>query len=1643
MTEKIEPLDVLAGLNAPPDSVPSHPPTSTRQQVLPFGELTWENFERLCYRIASQDKRAEHVARYGRQGQAQHGIDIFVRLESGKYEVWQAKRYAEISAAEVKEIVKKFREGSWSAKTDKLVLAVQASLADTKVQDAIEEEAESLKGIGITFIPIGGDELSNRLRNFPEIIDDFFGRDWVRAFLGPEAAALLGTRLDGAEFSRLRDQLYKYYNASFHNLDVGVSLPFSTAAASKASPSLLQRFAVPDVLVRDAGFEGQPHIKPNGAGPSPKSDLSIQDAEPSPGRRREFVRRVPLTTWLLSGRHLAILGEAGSGKSTLLRCVALDLLTNQSCFGEISRRWGGLIPIHLSFSRWSRLSARKECAVGLKELVAELLQPNLTADLISLLNKVIDEKRVLLLLDGLDEWSDEQAARTTLQYMLTFVAAHDVAAIVTARPRGLDKIGAVPNSWTLGELAPLSLDQQCKLARVWFERSIPGSTLESPDKETKRTVDARLDRFFVELSRDPRLEVLAGTPLLLVGLVALSLRQITLPRNRVQAINSLVNELINSHPVQRATAAGDTQSRFPSIPDADERRSAIARLAFVARSATGGGTYEINEARKTIRDFLEDRMRFGYLPDRAQRAAEELLAVNAETVGLLAERAPGEVGFAHAVFEEFLAAEHIRSWSFDEVLTFASVKSADPLWLSVISNLLSLLERPTEVQKLIFSIAAARDADSNHINRISRDILLSEIAFTPSCTPLAAAEELAARAFSTIEQGTWPLARRTALKSALTNLGDDSTETPVDARLSRWSPRRQKYLKELFDVLSTWPATADLEETLIGGLFDEERYNQRSAARALAHAFYSRPDTQSRLLKILQSTLDLSVAAAALEALSIGWCHVIDLSDLHDRAARSLDPTLRLVGITGRVATGRSNDSDRDALIELLSEVAKIDYWDVPSARELLSRNWKDDPTVIDLALAAAARTQFRRTDFERDSAKLYLLSCSPIISSVSTWVRNELNEEFPFAMLDGNAWDRLAPFAKEHDDIRAALVSLIMSEKGYAFLHYYQPIIHGLRDDEIRDFLISKSRVRKNFGQFWAIRALVNTWGRSDSLVAELFDEASNWDDELLENIALFLPTIITDKNVCRAKLFTLLQRERARFDLIAQGFASLGCTSSDDDVVDAILAKVNVGAPMSDPSPMLFQYFSDNARVRKYANEALNERSPELAIIARAYKDDPEVRTKILKFSTPLPTYLRGEIKNIAAHDVVSRKSLHSILAGYDIEIDSEIKIASSIFFHRHLIRKEGGVSEEHLARLRKDLKAVGPDYHERRAAAFAGMLILGRHHEVVPMSDFGENPMKISLGAGYGEESESLMALMAEHWDELSSAFGSELASRFGDLGSDEAHMWECLAPHLSGCANVRRDFLRFADRTNSTLGVRGLMALAREMPSSEVLLRHCLSVFVEQTPEQLNKYSPWAVHRLGLEAAYTLRDHYRDRPDVLSSLHELATRGQFPSVIALSLLSPTNPLLDKIKLPPVELGRRNSDWVTAVHLASARSNPSEFVQVVFEMVARPVRWIWDFQEFGNRVIVERIARDGDAAKLLKERLLKTSELNEIASLPRYLSAAGVLDSEINRRCNELLERESLEPFPRAGYDAVADSVTALSRSLLEAISPSFST
>jgi len=203
----------------------SRPPTRTRLQLLPFGELEWENFERLCYRLAKTDGDVEQwAALYGSRGQKQDGIDIYVRRPDAKfYACWQSKRYKQLRPAKLKAAIAEFENGDWAIKSDEFVICTSASIQDTKLQTEIEIQTTRLKAKNLKLRVLGQTELSTELKNNCKLVRDFFGRDWVRDFcdgVGDTADAL-----DVADIATIRAlcQQFQRHRSRNYGFDSGKS----------------------------------------------------------------------------------------------------------------------------------------------------------------------------------------------------------------------------------------------------------------------------------------------------------------------------------------------------------------------------------------------------------------------------------------------------------------------------------------------------------------------------------------------------------------------------------------------------------------------------------------------------------------------------------------------------------------------------------------------------------------------------------------------------------------------------------------------------------------------------------------------------------------------------------------------------------------------------------------------------------------------------------------------------------------------------------------------------------------------------------------------------------------------------------------------------------------------------------------------------------------------------------------------------------------------------------------------------------------------------------------------------------------------------------------------------------------------------
>lgn len=555
--------------------VPSRidPPVETRHQVLPFECLAWENFERLCLRLAIGRGEVVHSADhggnaatdgrgsardarlYGVRGQDQQGIDLYVRLAEipdgctpeRRYLCLQSRRIAKLTAAKLKKAVSDFLKGKWPPSCRVFVYATSLAAVRSELADEIRVQTERLRREGIEFEVWDADLMSPWLKDKPSLVYDFFGRAWAESFCGREAVDQLGTRLDARQAGELRDQMQRFYTAMFDVTDSGM---IGLRQVDVPRLAVRDRFVLPDVLVTRPPAHGRIAI-PGAAAESPglsrfasQADAGVvgalyrqaqatrygrvrlptasvvrvaDDAGSQPqhedGLRSPFAGAAPPVrtdpdTSLASGDRHVLTGAPGSGKTTFLRHLVLDMLLDSPALTLWTRRLGDRLPVWLPFHFFTWRQARyRDANASLAATLRAWLEQHDAAGLWPLVEVALEDERLLLIVDGLDEWVSESAGRSALTGLETFLGTREVPALVSARPYGLDRM-PLAGEWDYASIAELSPAQQRNLAGRWFgavrDAAKPGPgplVQESPG----------LDDFMAEVEGQAELRQLAAT----------------------------------------------------------------------------------------------------------------------------------------------------------------------------------------------------------------------------------------------------------------------------------------------------------------------------------------------------------------------------------------------------------------------------------------------------------------------------------------------------------------------------------------------------------------------------------------------------------------------------------------------------------------------------------------------------------------------------------------------------------------------------------------------------------------------------------------------------------------------------------------------------------------------------------------------------------------------------------------------------------------------------------------------------------------------------------------------------------------------------------------------------------------------------
>lgn len=654
------------------------PPVQTREQKLPFNELAWQYFEKLCLRLVRLDQSVEHTQSYGVQGDAQGGIDIYARhRDNFHYTVYQCKNEQDFGPAKIKKAVDVFLGGEWAKTSAVFVLCTRESLDPKNRADAIEVQAKRLRKRDIAFLVWDEGKLCALLKDNPAIVDDFFGRPWVNAFCGEEAAERLGNRITaqqsetalGAYYSWLTEKIGRvvYRGFASHSRDErNVELPLEDVYIE---PLLLPENDLDAHRMREREIILQLQDADIDAVHQAKLELEFRDIKMSdwqiphitwddgwatiPPAAHSPINPVTLQEVLAKENRAVILGAPGSGKSTLLRWLAL-LCVRSRLYPEqvnlVSKITADtqIFPVFVSLAAFAN-ALKSQSSLTLLNFIQMHLQSLGIQDLERLYESKFQRGTCWILLDGIDEIAEASVRADVVKAIESFLPLlGDNRCLLTSRLHGYERVAGIPHY----HLQSLNTKQISDFIFSWNFSLEVELNLESYNLYRGRECGESL---ISQLIENENLSALASNPLLLVALLLMHRQNQRLPQSRVEIYHAMTQTLLETWNVWRSEVRYNSGGQ---ILTALQLRRVLAKVAIWSRREKPRGILRRGELQRRFVMALEELQ---FETDDLEQTAQSYLNAAIEQAGLIEERAPGIFAFWHPTFEEFLAAYELVS----------------------------------------------------------------------------------------------------------------------------------------------------------------------------------------------------------------------------------------------------------------------------------------------------------------------------------------------------------------------------------------------------------------------------------------------------------------------------------------------------------------------------------------------------------------------------------------------------------------------------------------------------------------------------------------------------------------------------------------------------------------------------------------------------------------------------------------------------------------------------------------------------------------------------------------------------------------------------------------------------------------------
>ncbi|MFA6103473.1 MAG: NACHT domain-containing protein [Victivallaceae bacterium] len=1603
-----------------PSTSKIEPPIDSTVNELPIEKLEWEDFEKLCLRIAQIEHSIDDCEIYGVKGQKQDGIDIFARKDNAKYISYQCKRYQKITESILKKAINEFKKGKWFLKCDEFKFCTTFSLNTVQLQDKFSDFKIELCKSGIDLIKWDKIQLCRILKDQPQIVYEFFGKEWVKLFNGEDKLneIKLNSKLDANEVAKFRKELYNVYSTVFQQNDP--SIP--SQEFNDFSFLLQERFILPDVLeektMNEAFISPEEIKKINNENirhasldmPDNKYQRKEQSLVKEEFRFISIETRVSIDAILPKYRRTVILGDPGSGKSTLLHYIVLDLLSSEPQLMNISQEWGGLLPIWLPFAYITKNLTINE-NLNIAELLEMWFKSINRENLFCVVKDALDDNRLLLIIDGIDEWTSTSAAKQAISKIEIQANIAKAIIIYSSRPYGYRLLkDSFQNVHEL-QLAPFSEEQQKKYIFYWYEKWTAFIKYADPDYARNET-----NNFLEELNKANDFKLLSENPLLLSILIAQRFKDSVIPKNKITALEIITDHLISKHPIRRRTSA--------NIIDEDnldfELGEVFSELAIHIQKESHEGVILKTEAQKVIETYLIKLM--GYEIPKAKKYSKSLLDIGANNIGIIVEKSNDEIAFMHRQFQEFLAAKYLFESDRSVTIQILREYSNNQTWNQVITFLFGLIpnRKGKDFKDYLSFIDTSRSNDA-----ISYSTFLKyELLLNLNNAPVDIAKESLKEIVNKFEYETNKNTKDILWKIILESIYNAKIKDDVCNYLFTYFPNNYKfndYRLNSLQNISLGNITQVQRAFILKSLINGNEYQKLDASNTIK--FFIKDEwLYSKIIEILDKCFNPEILPYALNCIiteNIGK----EIKFLYLEKFKSTEhPCIALFATKLKIHLQQHTEDELNYFIELQKMTS---YTLDDEVLNIFIDGWPENDKLLEKCIASVERNNHRR-DINNNIAWKILFHCFNKKSLVVDRIIDELkNEKFPFLMMEVHKnWQYLVNYFRNNEKLIPVIDEWIKQQEFKEMEIAYASLVG--RTEYSRRYLLDN--LPKSDFPHWPIMALIEGW-KEDIGVQEVLENYFKSSNKRKCYAAHFISSVFRNNKQEGIEILEniIFNKELPFRDRAIQSLIALDKDYFETKILEKCIEEELELLPRGsfneyyNAQYCIVENYKDLPKVKNYVLSHLKNASEDIDILIRFYPEQIDIIDDLIKISQPLAVDYRLKLVEKIGERISIDTPIAERLTMFSQESEDVIKSTAAINYFNHL--KTYNPDEITLI-CKNNVFYCGFDLEVQRQIAFCGYFITKHLSEYFALkeekSQESANP-HFSFELSFHEMSPAMIKLLINNFDYLISEVRSDFNQLVAYGSYDLQKIWGFWAKYSDKSSSSYSHIMDYIISNEDKINDQNLIDFLNRTSPKSKLLKNIVLRLVNDTNDSIATL-----------AGQILGGNFNDDAKIYEVVNKLDNDSlNDGKVVALCIGWPASPnlkiILEKLKDPQYQI--------------------NEFAVFHLKFLFRDVDNIMDFFDkiFENyneakchhknfiSPMLTRIRQDKELQGKIKEQLLKSESITCKVSFYSILSAVNNIDKDIIAwKEKQNINQENVG----YGYNIITNNLTPLSEILYDA-------